>query len=209
MKTRNYLFLASLMAALLSCAAIVAADAAAPAAGDKAPAAQPAPAAPDATFAVTFKEWTVNGWGGCEPVAGDDGSLRLTLGEQAKDWCGARIEGKEIVLPAGKFAKGKLRVSVNTCANAQGKHVGGQGLQVKLEGKDAAGKPLSPEFFPIQYRLEGGRVDDDPNSWQEVKIPLEKLGIGDGATITKITFQYQRLGKDNAGVAIKDVAFVQ
>ncbi|MBP5233150.1 MAG: hypothetical protein J6333_07050, partial [Planctomycetes bacterium] len=86
--------------------------------------------------------------------------------------------------------------------NAQGKHVGGQGLQVKLEGKDAAGKPLPANFFPIQYRLEGGRVDDDPNTWQGVNLPLEKLGVGDGATITRIVFQYLLLVKDGGGVSI-------
>lgn len=170
----------------------------------------PAPAAPKAVIAVSLGEWKASSWDGCQAVVGDDGSLRLALSDKAADWCGGYLYGHEIVLPGGKFANGILRFRVNGSVNALGRHVGGQSLQIKLEGANAAGKPLASNgFIPTQSHLDGGRVDDDPATWQEVSIPFRELGITDAATISKIIFQYQKLGDIRDGAVIKDIAIVQ
>lgn len=165
---------------------------------------------PDALIPMPLTQWRANGWGGCRAAQGNDGSLRMTFAEKATDWCGVALEGRGIAIPANKFANGCLRFRINGSDDEWGKHTGGQSLQVKLEGTDAKGKPLSGQsYLPINQYLKGGSVDDAPNTWQEVNLPLQRLGMGDCATITKIIFQYQRLGNPRAGAAIKDLAIVR
>ena len=83
--------------------------------------------------------------------------------------------------------------------------VGGQPFQVSAEFKlgDGSGKS-SPYIRPA---IEGGAIDDDPKTWQTVRIPLRRLLPKDvkAVALSAISVQYRVLPVERAGLVIRAI----
>ena len=126
----------------------------------------------------------LNAWGDCKPAErrpeGGLPYLEIAAPETAKQWCGTTIafsqglEEKE-ALSKDLIEKGLLTFKVNGGNDEFDRPSGGQNVQIAI-GQQSPAK--SGGYHPLSNYLEGNSVDNDPESWQEVRIPLKTL-IGD------------------------------
>ena len=83
--------------------------------------------------------------------------------------------------------------------------VGGQPFQVSVEFKLADGTGKSGPY--IRPEIEGGAIDDDPKTWQTIRIPIRRLlpKDGDAVALSAISVQYRVLPVERAGLIIRAI----
>ncbi|MBQ6103545.1 MAG: hypothetical protein IJL06_07720, partial [Kiritimatiellae bacterium] len=137
-----------------------------------------------------------------------DGGIELAVDDKTEDWGYAWLSPlRPVALPEDP-ATAVLAFDVNGGRTPLGRRdTGRQRFRVQLtcpipDKKDADGP------WVRDPTVEDGQVDDDPNSWQIVRIPLAKL-LPEGATaIARITLQYTGLpSTGRAGLLVRDFRF--
>jgi hypothetical protein len=169
--------------------------------------------------------WTLEGWGGCElterkEAAGEaKGFLALTPQENATPWCGGTVATPTlsaaipdpVALPSESFGRAFLVFKLNGLADEFDRPSSGQTLQVSIGEKIKDTGPW-PEcwqnggYVDVHGFLKGDAIDNDPDTWQEVRIPLRMLTDAKKLRfLGRIAFQF--IGAPpSAGVAITDIA---
>jgi hypothetical protein len=166
--------------------------------------------------------WILASWGGVdlepveEPALGGKGrALLAAVAGDATDWCGCRMSadvrpgegdgGPDITQQMRR--EGFLSFYVNGSDDEWGTHKGEQSVQVKIDFRTAGGTEWDGgPFIGMGQYIDGGMVDDDPDTWQKVQIPLRRLLAGQQADrLGGVWFQYQG-APPSAGLAIDSVA---
>lgn len=158
--------------------------------------------------------WNLNGrWGGASLKkinVGEQSVLQLHVRKNASDWCGVKalIKNKEnaVLLERKSDDAGYIEFLVNGSTNAEGAHVGGQSLQFELYSSGKSLFKKSP--VPLKKFIEGKRIDNNPDTWQPVRIPFKDLLLDKAKPWTGFMFQYQ--GKrPEQGITIKRISVEQ
>ena len=155
-----------------------------------------------------FALWRLrcSGWGGVSPER-RDGGIELALTDQTKDWAGANLRPPKPVPLPGAADGLDLVFEVNGGRTPLGsRHVGGQPFQVSATFRLADGSTKSGAY--IGPKIEGGSVDDDPWSWQTVRLPLRRLlpKTNSAATaVTGVSVQYRVLPANRAGLLVRAI----
>jgi hypothetical protein len=121
-------------------------------------------------------------------------------------WGGWRIELPKIELAKEEINDNSLMFYVNGIQDSSGKHFGKQQLATKIilleKKRNTPGRSVAIGG-PV---IEGGFIDENPDTWQLVEIPLKKL-VQHGyekVGLKKIVFQFRKVPE--VGVAITDVS---
>jgi hypothetical protein len=162
--------------------------------------------------------WKVGGWGKtqlqCQPVKDSDLSvLHLVPEEAAQNWSGGFLSTS---LPDGQSKvqielnepikkTGVLVLSINGSANEWGQHVGHQTLQLIIGQLTGKGKWMNgSKYLSIKPYINGGEIDEDAQTWQDVRIPLSKLlEAVDMSAIGSVFIQY--VGAPTGPVEIRSI----
>ncbi len=148
--------------------------------------------------------WRAGGWFGCQAKWNGD-KLAVTLAENKKDWCGFSISApKDKMLDVSKIdlKNSFLVFKINGANDAWGRHTGGQNIQVYMSTVNADGKKISSSKISLGAYLDGKVIDDDPTTWQEIKISLNKFfPKTQPEQIATVTFQFTGIAPA-AGVEI-------
>ncbi len=170
--------------------------------------------------------WAKQEWGGAVPtiepmVSQDDqpGSLAILAVTGAEAWSGAGIhtfsdDQPPLEIPASYLESGSLVFLVNGGVRPDGDREGGQSVQVALgwaePGAEASAKQGS-DFIKVSDHLDGEVIDEDPESWQEVRIPLSAFGFPDTAdALVWKSFAVQFMGAaPTSGVYVTDIRLIE
>ncbi len=172
-------------------------------------------------------EWNLETWGGCElterkeaeGAADTKNVLALSPQEKATAWCGGTVSTSKtsasisdpIPLPLESLDKAFLVFKLNGLGDEFDRPSGGQVLQLSIGERIKDSGPWSEcwkcgGYIGINDFLKGGSIDNDPASWQEVRIPLRVLTDGKSVRfLGRIAFQFVG-APPPAGVAIIDIA---
>ena len=137
-----------------------------------------------------------------------DGGIELAVDDKTEDWGYAWLSPlRPVALPEDP-ATAVLVFDVNGGRTPLGRRdTGRQRFRVQLECESADGTRKQGDWVR-DPPIEDGPVDDDPNSWQTVRIPLAKL-LPEGATaMSRITIQFTGLpATGRAGLLVRDFRF--
>ena len=137
-----------------------------------------------------------------------DGGIELAVDDKTEDWGYAWLSPlRPVALPEDP-ATAVLAFDVNGGRTPLGRRdTGRQRFRVQLECESADGTRRQGDWVR-DPPIEDGPVDDDPNSWQTVRIPLAKL-LPEGATaLVRITIQFTGLpATGRAGLLVRDFRF--
>lgn len=153
--------------------------------------------------------WRDAGWSGCSAAVvrteGQPATIELRL-KDPKEWSGVRWSGPAVTLPEAIAREtSQLAFEVNAMTDEWGQAVPGHNIQVELKGLDASGKKRDGKMVGTRsYISPGGGTDNDPQTWQTVALPLERLVKSDTEAITDLTIQF-RHGIPKAGLLIRDI----
>ena len=162
---------------------------------------------PDTTsWALPLSTSEARVWGGAKVSwnASND-SFEVPITPNCQDWCGlfiALTEPKEWMAVSGN----SLSFELNGLPDEWGRHQGGQQGQVGLSLTDSNGKRIPSAKH--RWEIE---VDDDPASWQEVRLRLENLvpdNLPQGACLNGFYLQYMRMRDYKSGVAIRNLKVI-
>jgi len=166
--------------------------------------------------------WGTGQWGGVgvrEVTEGARGGSRaallFALEEKATDWCGGLIATSrppadadaEPALTPEMRRDGFLAFYVNGSVDRWGTHRGEQHVQVQVKYRmPGEAEWHSGPFIGADQYLAGGVVDDDPASWQKVRIPLRWLIPDERADrVGAVVVQYQGT-PPAAGLVVDSIA---
>ena len=137
-----------------------------------------------------------------------DGGIELAVDDRTEDWGLGRLSPVRAVPLPEDPATAVLAFDVNGGRTPLGRRdAGRQRFRVQLECESADGTRNQGDWVR-DPPVEDGPVDDDPNSWQTVRIPLAKL-LPEGATaLVRITIQFTGLpATGRAGLLVRDFRF--
>jgi hypothetical protein len=197
------------------------------AAGMEAPAWHPTEFEQNFTRTPVFEDelpdgWVLASWGGVDlglvegqGTGGTGRALLAGAAADATDWCGCRISagsepgegGGGADITAQMRREGFLSFYVNGSSDEWGAHKGEQSVQVKVDFRVAGGAAWDGgPFIGMGQYIEGGLVDDDPETWQKVQMPLRRMLAGKEADrLGGVWFQY-RGAPPSAGLMIDSIA---
>ncbi|MBR0460011.1 MAG: beta-galactosidase [Victivallales bacterium] len=159
---------------------------------------------PDETsFPLVFTNKGPRPWGGAT-VEFDEAvsSFSVLLSPKCLDWCGANISFAQ-TYEVPKTAEGYLVFEVNGLKDEWGRHQGGQRAQIAFRFEDSTG-----ERIPSPKRPWRTPVDEDPDSWQEIRFRLDTLipaNLPPDTRITGFFFQYQQMRDYKSGLAVRNI----
>lgn len=130
------------------------------------------------TLRIGPKNEEVTAWAGC----------RLTVAENVREQCALKFD-------RGQWERFALNFKINGGKNLTGQNEGGQPVQVGVSFSLAKGKSVDGSMTGIGRFTDGGSIDADPKTWQDVSIPLSEFGIAKEARdsvagLAGITFQF-------------------
>ena len=134
-----------------------------------------------------------------------DGGIELAVDDRTEDWGLGRISPVRAVPLPEDPATAVLAFDVNGGRTPLGRRdAGRQRFRVQLTCP-APDKKEADGPWVRDPPIEDGPVDDDPNSWQAVRIPLAKL-LPEGATaLSRITIQFTGLpATGRAGLIVRN-----
>ncbi len=162
------------------------------------------------------KNWKLVGWNGVKPELqspDEDGAdaavLSLTLSEDAKSWGGSKLKAIKpdhgLTMPENSVSnQGHLVFEVNGSQDKWGKHKGRQQLQVLLVFSDGD-QNKNRKYVPLPPYTNGTAVDEQPETWQEVRVPLSRLlPGGDLDKLQELSLQYRGQLPDS-GIQVKNI----
>ena len=158
-------------------------------------------------YAVPFVPSAVKcgAWGRVSPAL-QDGMLNLRVSDETTDWSGCTLTlARPIPLAAGDVAGRSLVFELNLGATPSGPAF--QPAQIpqisvtykKKNGEIVNGSYVWDGFFPVPPQ----KVDADPRTWQEARIPLRRLAGEDAREILKITVQFKIFESQRVGLLFR------
>lgn len=171
-------------------------------------------------------DWFHSAWGGAEIALdtvlkppGGAASIRVApRNPDVQPWAGASLKaapeqrGRAAVkFPAAQWDRLALNLTINGGRNVSGQLEGGQPVQFAAEFALADGSARDGGVSSIWRFIEGGAIDDDPQSWQRVSIPLGEFRVSAGerakvAGLSGVTAQFAAGTPVLAGVNIGSIA---
>lgn len=158
-----------------------------------------------AAVPVRIGQPALSGFGG---IAAEqrDGLVRAVVTEKTGPWGGLMLHAKDfrpLVRRPGLLERGTLRFEVNGGCDQFGNARGGQKIQLTLL---AAGRDFRQNRHGAMQNLENGlaekAVDNDPATFQEVRIPLSRFGkLPENAN----GLFFQLRGDNSSGFEIRDI----
>lgn len=136
-----------------------------------------------------------------------DGGIELAVADNDRHWASLQLWLAEKI-PAADVAKwGDLVFEVNSGRTTLGRPGSGrQRLRFDAVFEDADGKELRQRFDKPD--VEGGRIDDDPWTWQTVRIPLSSSIPEGAAVLQRIVPRLADMPRDGrAGIVVRDFRF--
>lgn len=150
--------------------------------------------------ALDFRQIRPRAWGGVNPQITAN-YLALNLDDKSKNWCGATLNLPAPVEIPENMKNGFFCFQVNGGIDQWGKQdKGKQTFQVKLDCLDAEGKTVKSSYITMDQL----RVDNDPATWQLVKMPLERLVPKNAVKIRNIAIQFQMLPTERCGLFFRN-----
>ena len=134
-----------------------------------------------------------------------DGGIELAVDDRTEDWALGRLSPVHAVPLPEDPATAVIAFDVNGGRTPLGRRdTGRQRFRVQIECECTDGTRKQGDWVR-DPPIEDGPVDDDPNSWQTVRIPLAKL-LPEGATaLSRITIQFTGLpATGRAGLLVRD-----
>ena len=136
-----------------------------------------------------------------------DGGIELAVADNDRHWASLQMRLAE-KLPAADVAKwGDLVFEVNSGRTTLGRPGSGrQRLRVEAVFEDADGKELRQCFD--KPNVEGGRIDDDPWTWQRASVPLSSSIPEGAAVLQRLVLRLADMPRDGrAGVVFRSFRF--
>lgn len=146
--------------------------------------------------------WYLAPWGGVEAGIVSN-TLRIgPKNEEVTAWAGCRLGVADNVrdrsvlrFDRGQWERFALNFRINGGKNITGQYEGGQPVQAGVSFALANGKSANGSMTGIGRFLDGGSIDADPNTWQDVSVPLSEFAIAKEARETVaglagLTFQF-------------------
>ena len=136
-----------------------------------------------------------------------DGGIELAVADNDRHWASLQMRLAE-KLPAADVAKwGDLVFEVNSGRTTLGRPGSGrQRLRVEAVFEDADGKELRQRFD--KPNVEGGRIDDDPWTWQRASVPLSSSIPEGAAVLQRLVLRLADMPRDGrAGVVFRSFRF--
>ena len=145
------------------------------------------------------------GWGGAKSEA-RDGGIELCVTDATENWAGANLRLREAAPLPPQPDDFDLVFEANGGRTPLGRDgVGGQPFQVSVEFKLADG---SGKFGPyIRPAIEGDAIDDNPKTWQTIRIPIRRLLPKDveAVALSAISVQFCVFPVERAGLLIRAI----
>ena len=138
-----------------------------------------------------------------------DGGIELAVDDRTEDWGYARLRFVRPVAVPGDSAATVLAFDANGGRTPLGRRDRGrQRFRVRTTCALADGTEADGEWTR-DPPIDGGRVDEDPWSWQTVRVPLEDLLPPGAAEIRDLRIQFTGLpaGAERAGLLVRDFRF--
>ncbi len=135
-----------------------------------------------------------------------DGGAELAVADNDRHWCSLHLRLAEPIPAAGR---GELLFEVNSGRTPLGvKGSGRQRLRVAAQFGMPDGK--EERLWLEKVRVEGGKVDDNPWTWQTVRVPFA-VGIPDGAVdIRRLVLSLLDMPQDGrSGLVFRNFRFEQ
>ncbi|MDR0933062.1 MAG: hypothetical protein LBM70_08610, partial [Victivallales bacterium] len=158
---------------------------------------------PDKTRKITpllTGKLKVKEWGGVKTVVHPD-RYEIGITENGRAWCGVGLTATPSVpLPPDAT---KLVFEVNGAKDQWGRSgILAAPFQVTVYGLDAEGKFPKVKYVTTPYDF---KVDDKPETWQKLELPLDRM-LGEGVVnITGMGIQYRILPAERAGIEIRNI----
>ncbi len=140
-------------------------------------------------------------WGGVKALLNSD-MIELRLDDKSKSWSGVTLQiSTPLKIPAGAST---FKFEVNGGVDQWGKQdKGGQQFQVAFNRVNEAGEKLKSIYVtPADLT-----IDTDPQTWQTVTLPLDRLTTKDTVGITGISFQFKGLPAERSGIQLRKLRF--
>ena len=150
----------------------------------------------------------LRGWGGAKPER-HDGALEIVLPDASRDWCGANLD-----LPGPAPFPGEDPAACDLVFEANGGRTplgvvgpGGQRFQVAARFRLQDGAETSGPY--VHPTIEGDRIDEDPATWQTVRLPvrllLPKNAPSPVSSLSGLNLQYRMLSSDRAALRVRSI----
>jgi hypothetical protein len=125
-----------------------------------------------------------------------DGGVELAVTDETESWCALHLRLRNHLPLDAVRNEDAIVFEVNAGRTPLGKRgKGGQRLRVALQFRDADGKEL-PRAHVNKPRIEGGRIDSDPQTWQRVCVPFSSNVPQGAAKLDRVIVQLCDLPQD-------------
>lgn len=141
-------------------------------------------------------------------IAWRDGGVELTVDDRTEAWGHARLDPVRPVAIPENAESAVFAFDANGGRTALGRRDRGRHrFRIRLECVLADGSRAEGPWVR-DPPVDGGAIDEDPNSWQAVRIPLAKL-LPDGAVaLARVKIQFTGLpDTGRAGLIVRDFRF--
>jgi hypothetical protein len=125
-----------------------------------------------------------------------DGGVELAVTDETESWCALHLRLRNHLPLDAVRNEEAIVFEVNAGRTPLGRRgKGGQRLRVALQFRDADGKEL-PRAHVNKPRIEGGRIDSDPQTWQRVCVPFSSNVPQGAAKLDRVIVQLCDLPQD-------------
>ena len=146
-----------------------------------------------------------------------DGGIELAVADNEKHWAALQmrlaepisIDGPSAGVPGGLRNGCDLVFEVNSGRTPLGtRGVGRQRLRASAVFKNADGSEDRPKLDKVKVIVDGGKIDDDPWTWQTVRVPLSKHIPENAVEIKRFIFQILDMPQDGrSGIVFRNLRF--
>ncbi|MGN0827703.1 MAG: hypothetical protein ACI4QD_07220 [Kiritimatiellia bacterium] len=143
----------------------------------------------------------------------DGGIWEVGLDETASAWTSGRIEFPAVNLASNRVKE--IRMKMNKAPDQWGKYFENPTPQFTLFCRDQKGQWFFTNYVVPLFgdNSPAYRADNDPGTWQEVRLPLDRFGLNNpkrpAASIFGLSLQYQQMpASERSGLRFKDIRFI-
>ena len=146
-----------------------------------------------------------------------DGGIELVVADNEKHWASLQmrlaeplpVDGPAAGVPEGLRSGCDLVFEVNSGRTPLGpRGTGRQRLRASVLFKTADGGEDRPKLDKVKVLVDGGKIDDDPWTWQTVRVPLSKHVPENAVEIKRFIFQILDMPQDGrSGIVFRNLRF--
>ena len=146
-----------------------------------------------------------------------DGGIELAVADNEKHWAALQmrlteplpVDGPAAGVPGGLRSGCDLVFEVNSGRTPLGTRGSGrQRLRASAVFKNADGSEDRPKLDKVRVLVDGGKIDDDPWTWQTVRVPFSKHVPENAVEIKRFIFQILDMPQDErSGIVFRNFRF--